>query len=105
MSEILEHYRVNLYSIEGKQQGKIVLHCSNGYTLNLVFDDSMVTLPPNAFDASSKTGTAYAPFVMYQHYLDLVRNEGPCRVSFIFAAVSPSFRVQSKLENPGEGQL
>ncbi|AXK40107.1 hypothetical protein [Crenobacter cavernae] len=105
MSEILEHYRVNLYSIGGKQEGKIVLHCGNGHTLNLVFVDSTGALPPNTFDVSSKTGTAHASFVMYQHYLDLVRNEGPCRVSFIDGAVSPSFRVQSKLEDPGEGQL
>jgi hypothetical protein len=45
MSEFVNHYRVNLYSIEGKQEGKIVLHCANGHTLNLIFVDSDATLP------------------------------------------------------------
>lgn len=103
MSEPLEQYRVNLFSIEGKQEGKIVLHCGNQHTLNLIFVDSTGALPPNAFDVSTKTGTAHARFVMYQHYLDLIRNEGPNRVSFILTGATPSFRVQSGLERPGEG--
>jgi hypothetical protein len=104
MSEFVNHYRVNLYSIEGKQEGKIVLHCANGHTLNLIFVDSDATLPPNTFDVATKTGTAHARFAMYQHYLDLLRNEGPNRVSFILTGTTPSFRVQSSLEVPGEGE-
>ena len=103
MSEVLNNYRVNLFSIEGKQQGKIDLHCGNGHTLILIFVDSTGALPPNTFDANTKTGTAHATFAMYQHYLDLIRNEGPCRVSFIFEGATPTFRVQSGLEVPGEG--
>jgi hypothetical protein len=103
MSEPVDHYRVNLFSIEGRQEGKIVLHCGNGHTLNLIFVDSTGTLPPNTFDAGTKTGTAHARFDMYQHYLDLLRNEGPNRVSFILGGATPSFRVQSGLEVPGEG--
>ncbi len=105
MSELVQFYRVNLFSIEGKQQGKIVLHCGNGHTLNLIFVDSTSALPPNTFDVGTKTGTAHASFVMFPLYLDLVRNEGPCRVSFIDGTVSPTFRVQSSLEVPGEGEL
>ena len=81
MSELLEHYRRNLRSIQGEQRGDIVLHCGNGHTLQMFFVDSGA-LPPNTFDAEMKTGTAHARFAMYPHYVDLVRNEGPCRVSF-----------------------
>ena len=103
MSEVLNHYRVNLFSIEGRQEGKIVLHCGNEHTLNLIFANSTGALPPNTFDASTKTGTAHARFAMYQHYLDLIRNDGGNRVSFILTGATPSFRVQSGLEVPGEG--
>jgi len=97
MSELVEHYRFNLYSIQGKQEGKIVLHCGNGHTLNLVFfADPTGVLPPNTFDAGTKTGTAHASFAMYQHYFNVLRS-GPCRASFILDTTPPSFRVQSTL--------
>jgi hypothetical protein len=105
MSELVQYYRVNLYAVPGKHEGKIVLHCNNAHTLNLIFRRGDWHLSPNTFDVGTKTGTAYAPFAMYPHYLDLLRNEGPCRVSFILDTAPPTFRLQSSLEVPGEGEL
>jgi hypothetical protein len=77
----------------------------NKSLLILIFVDSTSALPPNTFDVETLTGTAHASFDMYQRYLDLLRNEGPCRVSFILETVPPSFRVQSSVEPPGEGEF
>jgi len=104
MSELVGHYVAYLEPNEGKQQGIIALTCANGHGLRLYFRDPRDTLPPNTFNTATKTGTAHQPFSMYQHYLDLLRNERPIRVIFTTTVSPPVFVVRTGVEFPGEGE-
>jgi hypothetical protein len=103
MAELLEHYHVRLGCNGGTREMTITLLCAENLTLNIMFHDP--PLPANSFDPGTNTGTAHQPIDMYDRFLDLVRNEGPCKVIFNSTVSPPLFAVYSRFEKPAEGEL
>lgn len=71
----------------------------------IIFVDPSETFTLNLFNATYKIGAAYQPFSQYQHYLDLIRNEKPIRVTFSIEDSPPTFVVYCSRETPGEGEM
>ncbi len=99
----VQRYDAFLYPNAGKQNGRINLYCDD-QKLYILFRDPTESLPGNTYDAASKIGVAYQPFSLYQHYLDLVRNEKPISVTFRPEDAPPTFVVYCAAEPPGEGE-
>ncbi|MEW6491997.1 MAG: hypothetical protein AB1589_05530 [Cyanobacteriota bacterium] len=101
--ETVNQYTPFLYPNQGKRSGRINLYC-NTSKLYLIFADPSVPMSPNSYSPDTKIGVAYQPFEQYQHYLDLLRNEGPISITFRPEDSPPSFVVYSGSEPPGEGE-
>ena len=102
--EPVKRYSAFLYPDEGKRAGRINLHCST-QRLYLIFWDTDAPLPNNTYNDSHKIGVAYQRFDKYQHFLDLVRNEGPISVTFRPEDTPPNYVVYAASEPPGEGEI
>lgn len=100
----LTRYDAFLYPNGGKENGRINLHCGD-HKLYLIFADPSATLSPNSFNASAKIGVASQPIGQFDHYLDLIRNEKPIRVTFRTEDSPPTFVVYCAGETPGEGEM
>lgn len=100
----LSSYAAFLYPNGGKQSGRINLYCGD-HKLYILFVDPSETLSHSSFNTTYKIGTAYQPFSQYQHYLDLIRNEKPIRVTFRPEDSPPTFVVYCSGETPGEGEM
>ncbi|MEN8117217.1 MAG: hypothetical protein ABFS16_09575 [Bacteroidota bacterium] len=104
VTRTLSTYSAFLYPNEGRQYGRINLHCGD-HRLYLIFKDPTLALNPNAFNAVDNIGRADLPFSLYEHYLDLIRNERPIRVLFRPEDAPPRFIVYCSGETPGEGEI
>jgi hypothetical protein len=102
--QTLSSYAAFLYPNAGKQSGRINLYCGE-YKLYILFMDPSDTIPLNSFNATNKIGVAYQPFSQYAHYMDLIRNEKPIRITFRPEDSPPVFVVYCSGETPGEGEI
>ncbi len=100
----LSSYAAFLYPNGGKQSGRINLYCGD-HKLYILFVDLTESQANNSFNSVSKIGVAYQPFSMYEHYLDLIRNEKPIRITFRPEDSPPKFVVYCSGETPGEGEM
>lgn len=103
--ETLQRYSAFLYPNAGKQPGRINLYCTNNQKLYLIFQEPADALPASTYNAANKIGVAYQPFDRYEHYMDLIRNEGPIFVTFRPEDKPPNFVVYCANEQPGEGEI
>jgi len=99
----LTSYAAFLYP-NGKQSGRINLYAGD-HKLYILFVDPSETVSKNSFNATNKIGIAYLPFGLYEHYLDLIRNEKPIRITFRPEDSPPKFVVYCSGETPGEGEM
>ena len=102
--EPVKRYSAFLYPDETSRAGRINLHCSTA-RLYLIFRDDGGPLPSNSYNETHKIGVAYQPFSRYEHYVDLVRNEGPISVTFRPEDTPPNYVVYAASEPPGEGEV
>ena len=100
----LTRYDAFLYPNQGKKSGRINLYCDD-HKLYMIFADPGDTLSPNSFSAATKIGVANQHFSQYKHFLDLIRNEKPIRVTFRPEDSPPTFVVYCSGETPGEGEI
>lgn len=101
-----EHYSAFLYPNGSPGVARINLYCRDGQKLYLMFQEPKDgSLPSNTYNESAKVGVAYVPLSQYPNYIDLVRNEGPIRVTFRPNDAPPRFVVYASQEEPGEGEM
>lgn len=99
----VQKYDAYLCPNEGKPIGRIVLYCSDS-VLNVIFMDPSVVMPPNSYDAATKTGIAYQPVGQYLSFIDMLRNEKPIYSSFAPEITPPTFEVYCQNEPTGEAE-
>jgi len=102
--EPVKRYSAFLYPNEGRRDGRINLYCSTK-RLYLIFKDTSDPLPANYYNDTHNIGVAYQRADMYEHYVDLVRNEGPISVTFRPEDTPPVYVVYAASEPPGEGEV
>ena len=101
----VEHYSAFHYPLSGESFARMNLYCQDGYKLYIRFFEEAGDLPNNSYHESAKVGSAYAPISYYADYIDLLRNEGPIRVTFRPEDSPPRFVVYASREEPGEGEM
>ena len=98
----VDAYNVLLYANEGRQEARIQMICEDGYRLYVDFKDPSVSMDTNSWNDGQKVGIANQPFIMYEHFLDLVRNEKPIRINFSTTITPPKFVIVVGAEPIGE---
>lgn len=97
-------YSAFMYPNTKDVKARINLYCTGNHKLYIDFYEESATLPDNTYDDTYLIGRARVPISYYPNYIDLIRNEGPIRVTFRPEDSPPRFVVYAGSEEPGEGE-